>query len=677
MKSRASLSWGGTKSLFRALVNALLIFCVVLPTRGTDPLPDSHKLGGFTAGWTGYVGVSGGIPTRSTIYKTESAGASLATVQTDCDACPSGQVVKLSAGFYAWSGTLTIGTSNMTLRGAGAGFLGKSASSVAVGTGTKTFTVQNRSYWTAGDPVRVFSSAGASNYVDGTVTSYSGNSGLGGGTLVVNATTSGGSGTKTDWIIANTGWTVITSTATGGAILVGTTNWYNQFATPVSGAHVTWSTGFTQGATSITVTSAAGMTTGNLIFLDQLNDADTQVYSQAEGQYLGSEYTSVANPAVGNDRAQFQVNKIAGISGTTITLSEPLYMPNWASANTTQVWYETDPGLPVTASGIETLCCSNPVDQGLWLQYTYGCWISGCSVTGPGAHNGYISFLMSVRPEIRKNYLVGPGSTDDYGIRPYMSSGALVVDNIGDACGTLMMRNGCAGSVWAYNFEVNAQVQNGFQTAALYTHGGFPNMCLSEGNYAVQDAYDYIWPSGAYLVGFRNRNTGVADGSYSVTGNIQAVEVAYYFRHTAILGGVLGTTGVLTVYEDTPLTANHDGSRVYSIGSWQGGNINGTSYDATTYSTLIREVNWDSAHGAIYSPGGYTTADLPNSYWLSSKPTWFGNLSWPCFDPNDPTRTYVGIPSGYRWFNGSDPPTGTAGTAFSGSTKITGSSNFK
>ena len=70
--------------------------------------------------WQGNVGIPGGIPNRATIYQTISAGASQSTIQSALNACPANQVVKLSAGSYTLTGTLTV-PSNVTLRGAGIG----------------------------------------------------------------------------------------------------------------------------------------------------------------------------------------------------------------------------------------------------------------------------------------------------------------------------------------------------------------------------------------------------------------------------------------------------------------------------------------------------------------------------------------------------------------------------
>ena len=65
-------------------------------------------------------GIPGGIPNRTTIYQTISAGSSQSTIQSALNSCPSGQVVKLAAGSYTLSSSLIV-PSNVTLRGAGIG----------------------------------------------------------------------------------------------------------------------------------------------------------------------------------------------------------------------------------------------------------------------------------------------------------------------------------------------------------------------------------------------------------------------------------------------------------------------------------------------------------------------------------------------------------------------------
>lgn len=79
------------------------------------------------------------------------------------------------------------------------GLIGYSSTSITIGAGSKTFTVaQGLPVLTAGANVQIASLADPTNYMRGSVTSYSGT------TLVVNVASTGGAGTHADWYIGNT-----------------------------------------------------------------------------------------------------------------------------------------------------------------------------------------------------------------------------------------------------------------------------------------------------------------------------------------------------------------------------------------------------------------------------------------------------------------------------------------
>jgi hypothetical protein len=80
----------------------------------------------------------------------------------------------------------------------GAQFIGSSSSSVAVGTGSKSFAATTGLSWAIGQPLMIASAADPSNYMTGQVTAY--NSGT--GALTVNVASDGGSGTHADWVIS-------------------------------------------------------------------------------------------------------------------------------------------------------------------------------------------------------------------------------------------------------------------------------------------------------------------------------------------------------------------------------------------------------------------------------------------------------------------------------------------
>jgi len=80
--------------------------------------------------WNPGLNSVGGIPNRTTIYKTlsPSGGDDTAALQSALDTCPANQVVKLTAGTFNINGDgLSFKTSNCTLRGSGTGTPGSGA----------------------------------------------------------------------------------------------------------------------------------------------------------------------------------------------------------------------------------------------------------------------------------------------------------------------------------------------------------------------------------------------------------------------------------------------------------------------------------------------------------------------------------------------------------------------
>ncbi len=80
-------------------------------------------------------------------------------------------------------------------------WIATSTSSLLIGTGAKTFTIQTTKAFIPGTFVQAFSQADHSNYMYGTVTSYN----TGTGALVVDVITTGGAGTLADWLIMSSG----------------------------------------------------------------------------------------------------------------------------------------------------------------------------------------------------------------------------------------------------------------------------------------------------------------------------------------------------------------------------------------------------------------------------------------------------------------------------------------
>jgi hypothetical protein len=81
-------------------------------------------------------------------------------------------------------------------------------------------------------------------------------------------------------------------------------------------------------------------------------------------------------------------------------------------------------------------------------------------------------------------------------------------------------------------------------------------------------------------------------------------------------------------------------------------------WDTNVLATLIRKGNFNYSSNAIPAGEALGTNTLVTSYYLTSKPAWFGNLAWPPFDPTNPNPTFDSVPAGYRYVHGTNPPVG-------------------
>jgi hypothetical protein len=153
---------------------------------------------------------------EATVYHSD---GSAANVQTLHNAAQNGDKITLPAGIFTWATTVRISKA-ITLQGQGSGrIIGRSLSSVAVGTGNKTFETQSGLPINIGQVLRVVrrviqTDAGndvSGTYMQGIVRSYSRT------TLTLNVTEKGGSGTYPAWYISTIPQTTINYTPASGA----------------------------------------------------------------------------------------------------------------------------------------------------------------------------------------------------------------------------------------------------------------------------------------------------------------------------------------------------------------------------------------------------------------------------------------------------------------------------
>ena len=132
------------------------------------------------------------------------------------DAALNGDTITLPAGTFTWTTGVTISKA-IKIQGAGSGrIIGNTKTSTMISVGSKTFVttrvipgiITGQTLRIAKMPNSITPRTARENYMEGTVTSYSGT------TLVLNVTSTGGSGTYQFWWIATMPQTTIINNAT-------------------------------------------------------------------------------------------------------------------------------------------------------------------------------------------------------------------------------------------------------------------------------------------------------------------------------------------------------------------------------------------------------------------------------------------------------------------------------
>lgn len=559
--------------------------------------------------WQGNVGIPGGITNRATIFANvknspynavgNGVANDTAAIQAALDACPAEQVVYIPTGTYKVTSALSI-KGSYTVRGDGQGL------------------------------------------------------------TIINGNTSGGE--------------VI------GFGLLGDGH-KNQYVFGAPGTPVNITSGTTLGSSNIVVSSASEITVGNFLNIDVINDTN------------GVGVTPIGNEGYQNtggrtsSRMLAQIVLVTAKSGTSITIDPPL------------VWYFTNSPQAVPFpcqnkfAGVENLTVfnNNTGADNLFTFYSVACcWVK--NIESGWADGDHLCVDSSARCEIRDSYfhdayLHTPGSHDSTIRLEGHSSGLLLENNIIRRMHIgIMQIAGGLGSVIAYNFMTN-QFDSGSLTAMFADvtyHGAHTMMTLFEGNVMNSFFQDGIWGTSSHGTLLRNFISGQdwicppftgrgaeQTGSYQKQFaaarcvNLAGVAVSKWFN---VVGNVMGTSDMGNYPTFNPIYMriapgdlvefDHPGY-VFVLGYANGSDDGSFSGDNNLpWTTLINHGNWDSVTSSQMFSNNIADHVIPASYYLSSKPTWFGNLPWPSTEPTSPSTVTNMNPARYRFTFGTNPPAG-------------------
>lgn len=463
----------------------------------------------------------------------------------------------------------------------------------------------------------------------------------------------------------------------------------------------TWTSGYSQGTTSITLSNigSAGVSNGQYIYLDQANDTadngalficdiSTPFACELEG---GSPGRTIG----GIDRNQIQMVEV--ISGCTslctgpgpfaVTITPGLYELNWRSSQNPGAWFGALTNALVYA-GVENLSINasgagTGAESGIAFHNAYNCWVTGSRVLN--TNRNHIWLYPAAHITIESNYFYGTlnNASQSYGVEFFMAGDNLIDNNIFQQVTAPVVYGPVQGSVVAYNFSIDDYYYiPTYMQPADTEHDAGVLYNLIEGNDGAGFYADNFHGTGGLNIFFRNRLHGWEVGKTG--GGTTPVWIDSYHRYENFIGNVLGTFGFHTVYETIP-PAGMSNTTIYQLNY---GNTEGSvtvANDPYVKTSLMRWGNYDTVNAANrFVPGevpsgltdGYANPVpanqvLPPSFYLHAEPNWWvSTLPWPGIGPDvtGGTEPNVGghvymTPAQYCYVNNMSGPSDGSGNA--------------
>lgn len=450
-----------------------------------------------------------------------------------------------------------------------------------------------------------------------------------------------------------------------------------------------WTAGYAQGTNKMTLSSVTGIVVGTLLFSDQCDTGSTGApcsgtvtdngnYFVCGAQWSSPNGCSMDGPDSGgmrNGRNQLEAHAVTAINGSVVTVSPPISNPNFASGQTPQVYVVQ----PLVNSGVENLSIdltSGSAPTGCVDVFNaYHWWVSGIKCVNN--KRASINVFQGVSGIIQNSYFFNSTGTlpSNYGLRLSASSYVLVQNNILTRIqgGEIFYDGACVSCVSAYNYAPDSNTQ-GADLTPFTEHSG-DQLNLWEGNIGPGVSCDNIHGTCDLSTRFRNFWTAWNSvPSTPVTSFTNGTADFAFARYIADIANVQGTPTYHTTY-----TSTSSPTSIYNEGT--GGGSTSVPVDSLTKSTTLKwggydtvtnfvrfcgnslDSNWTASNGCnsvSESPVSASTypnlvpvvgdtligqPPFPASFYLTSKPSWFGSAPWPGIGP-DISSGNVGICSG-------------------------------
>lgn len=404
----------------------------------------------------------------------------------------------------------------------------------------------------------------------------------------------------------------------------------------------------------------AGLAVGSLVSVDQLDDMTIVNYGDHPGSSADWNFSRT-------NRSIAQVNEVAAINGTTITVTAPWHI-TFKVSQTAQLMGGRTPG---QYAGVEDLTVQN-ADNNVVISDSKYSWVK--NIESAGSRGVSVNLLGTWRCEVRDSYVhdtknATPGGAG-YGIGfGWAAADNLVENNISIRFNKVMvMRASGGGNVIAYNYMDDGYIAydpEWMETGLNASHDKCPHYELFEGNQGFNFSGDSTWGNAVYITAFRNQFLGRRRGSgglssytflsgstllyYEDRSAVQAVGLMVGHWWYSFVGNVLGYSGMtLPVIRsfggpqftgftyDTATAGSGTWFPMWNLG-WEP--VAPYTGDPQVAATAIRDGNFDYATNAVQWANGAKT--LPASLYLAGKPAFFGSNPWPWIDASGTTKVYT------------------------------------
>lgn len=470
---------------------------------------------------------------------------------------------------------------------------------------------------------------------------------------------------------AGAGLTILNATGAGEAVIAmgsGSVSFHPRVIT--GGAQA--------GSNQIALYSAESIVPGRFLIVAERNDPRyvTAAGSGGNCNWCDGGWTPSGNIARG------QIVAITSVVADKVSISPPLYSA-----------YAHDPvavpfDMAASFAGVEDLqvrANNTGYKTNFELSMCAYCWIRG--VESNYTDGDHVDVFWGFHDEIRDSYFSNaffhePGQHDSDIDLALKTSATLVENNIIERThDSVMLEWGAAGNVIAYNY-MTGEFDSGSPNvvvASVDYHGAHPQFNLLEGNVLGSIYADSVWGSSSETTAFRNWVLGTtrvcaplsgrgtvncagANGHYAWQA-ARAVQLSYLATRNNLIGNVLGSaqmqdlrtpagpvqkTGSIEypaprAYEQaTPLTIGYGSENDDGKGDGCGGGAPPCHAAATSKTDLLHG-NFDNVIGTTdWLPK--VSHDLPPSFYLSGKPSWWGALPFPAIGPDISGR---GDPAGH------------------------------